>query len=117
MVEAEHRSPNDADETRRLLQEYERFPKTPHGEELQEIHPEVSPEWVIQIIEHPHDLWEEFVSDRNELRTILVGRVPEFNQWIKVVMTGRPGSGELHTAYPDRQLEKRYGGRPWQSRA
>ena len=114
MDEPELQSPDDADETRRLLREYERLPKTPHGLELQETHPEVSREWVMRIIEQPYDQWEEFVSHRNEMRTILVGRVPEFNQWIKVVFVGRVGAGELHTAYPDRQLEKRYGGRPWQ---
>ncbi|MCE2501764.1 MAG: hypothetical protein J4G13_13025 [Dehalococcoidia bacterium] len=108
---------DDADEIRRLLREYERLPKTPHGLELPETHPEVSQEWIIRIIEQPYDQWEEFVPHRNEVRTILVGRVREFNQWIKVVFIGDVGTGELHTAYPDRQLERRYGGRPWQSQS
>ena len=115
MDEAEDQLSNAANEICRLRAEYERLPKTPHGMELQETHPEISQEWVMQIIEQPYDKWEEFVPHRDEVRTILVGRVQEFNQWIKVVLIGRADAGELHTAYPDRQLEKRFGGRPWGS--
>jgi hypothetical protein len=50
-----------------------------------------------------------------EVRTILVGSVPQFNQWITVVFVGTASAGELLTAYPDRRMEKRYGGRPWKN--
>ncbi len=60
----------------------------------------------------PHDQWVEVAND-GEVRTVLVGRVPEFGQWIKVVFIGEARTGALHTAYADRRLAKKYGGRPW----
>jgi hypothetical protein len=66
----------------------------------------------MQVVGAPYDQWEEVMPD-GEVRTILVGRVPQFNQWIKIVFIGAIGAGELHTAYAGRRLERRYGGRPW----
>ena len=66
------------------------------------------------VIERPYEQREELTPD-GQVRTCITGRVPEISQWIKVVFIGEPGSGELLTAYQDRRLEKRYGGRPWQN--
>ena len=102
-----------AEEDRRLRREYEALPKTPrHGEATQTRHPDISPEWIMRIIEAPFDRWEE-TTPGGELRTILVGRAPEFSQWIAVVFSGDEITGYLHTAYANRKLERRYGGRPW----
>jgi hypothetical protein len=113
MDRLEHEPETDTLDIDRLRREYARLPKTAHGAQLQETHPEVLQEWVTHIIERPYEQWEEYVPHRDEVRTVLVGCVPGFNQWIKVVLVGRETAGALHTAYPDRQMEKRYGGRPW----
>ena len=85
-------------------------------ENLRARHPEMKPEWVIQVMENPRE--QKVETFRGERRTIMTGRVPEFNQWIVVVLIGdveRDGLDNLIllTAYPDRRLEKEYGGRPW----
>jgi hypothetical protein len=68
----------------------------------------------MEVIENPVDQWEE-VTTQGEIRTILAGRVPNFSQWIKVVLEGSVETGALHTAYGDRRLERRFGGRPWRA--
>ena len=104
---------NESDtERQRLRQEYDALPKTPHGVNERRRHEEVQPEWIVRILNDPYDEWPETSTD-GELITILVGRVPEFQQWIRIVMLGTRSRGEIHTAYPDRRLEKRFGGRPW----
>ena len=100
-------------ERQRLLREYDTLPKTRHGMD-RERHPEIRPEWVVLIMENPHDHWEVMMPN-GEIRTILVGRVPEFSQWIRVVLVGDASAGALHTVYPDKRLEQTYGGRPWQN--
>ncbi len=103
---------SNANETRRLLRKYDELPKTSHGADRQR-HPEIHPEWVMLIIEKPHDQWE-VVLPSGEVRTILVGCVPQFSQWIRVVLIGDAGTSASHTAYPDKRLESEYGGRPWE---
>ena len=101
---------NDADaETRRLRQAYDALPKVRgHGETTLQRHSVLQPEWIISIIENPYDQWLK--PDR---RQNLVGRIPQFNQWIMVVLEPQDGGWALLTAYPHRALEKKYGGRPW----
>ena len=77
-------------------------------------HPDIKPEWVMRVIEYPYDQWEE-ITRSGDLRTVIVGRVAQSNQWIKVVFSGIGDSRELITAYQDRRLQKRYGGRPWRN--
>ena len=106
---------NRYNKNRRLRRQYAALPKSPHGgKTLTERHPDVRPEWVTSILESPHDRWSE-TSPEGEPMTILVGRVPERNQWIKLVFYGTPESGEFHTAYFDKRLAKKYGGRPWRN--
>ena len=50
--------------------------RKPAHAQLQETHPEMLQEWVTHIIERPYEQWEEYVPDRDEVRTVLVGRVP-----------------------------------------
>ena len=105
---------NQANENRRLRQAYEDLPKTDmHGISATERHPDVRPEWVMQIIAEPYERFEEYRAGR--LMTVLVGRVPPAPQWIKLVFVGDPETGLFHTAYMDRRLAERYGGRPWQN--
>ncbi len=104
---------DDQEEDRRLRQEYEALPKTAHGEDTLTRHPEIRPEWIMRIIADPYDQWEQLRY--GELRTVLVGRVPEFAQWIMVVFIGDTNAGRFNTAYPNRRMEERYGGRPWRS--
>ena len=75
-------------------------------------HPGIRPEWVMQIIADPYD---QYVDTRpgSEPKTVIVGRVPESRQWIKVVFLGSPETGLFLTAYHDHRLEDDYGGRPW----
>lgn len=66
----------------------------------------------MRVIASPHDRWKE-ISPDGAFRANLVGRVPEFGQWIKLVFWGTPETGALHTAYADRGLARTYGGPPW----
>ena len=68
----------------------------------------------MRIVNKPYDQWEETDHRTGESRTILVGRVRQFQQWIKVVFAGIGDSRQLLTAYPDRRLAQNYGGRPWE---
>lgn len=112
---AECPSCNRSREKLRLRREYVALPKSPHGgRALTERHPDVRPEWVMSILKAPHDRWSE-TNSKGEPMTVLVGRVPEYNRWIKLVFYGTPEAGEFHTAYPDRRLDKDYGGRPWRN--
>ena len=69
----------------------------------------------MRIIQEPYDQWQEVNPNNGEVRTILAGRVRESNQWIRVVFAGTGDSREFITAYQDRRLSKKYGGRPWQN--
>ena len=100
------------DERRRLQDAFEALPKTPHSANMENRHPEIEPEWIIQILENPY-AQEEGFNGGGEPLVILFGRVPEFRQWIKVIFLKVGDTAEYHTAYPDRRLEKRFGGRPW----
>ena len=99
---------NDDLERQRLRSVYEALLKTPHGAIYQERHPEILPEWIAGIIENPHDRWNVLWED-GEIRTILVGSARGFRQWIVVVLME---DGAFQTTYPDRRMEKRFGGRP-----
>ena len=104
----------DEEEDRRLRREYDALPKTAHGEDTLTRHTEIRPEWIMRVIKNPYDSWERETSN-GERRTVLVGRVPEFRQWIVVVFIGDSTTGALLTASPDRRLERSYGGRPWRN--
>ena len=105
----------EPNENERLRREYDALPKVPvHGERAAERHPDIRPEWVMQVIYDPYDRWQRIMED-GELRTILVGRVLPFSQWIVVVFSGDEITGELLTHYANRQLESEYGGRPWRN--
>jgi hypothetical protein len=71
------------------------------------------PEWIVSVIEDPYDQWEEVRPD-GRVDTIVVGRVSQVRQWIRVVFAGTGDSRELLTAYQDRRLAAKYGGGPWQ---
>ena len=104
----------DEEQDRRLRREFEALPKTAHGEDTLTRHPEVRPEWIMRVIKNSYDSWEREMPD-GERRTVLVGRVPEFRQWIVVVFIGDSTTGALLTASPDRRLERSYGGRSWRN--
>jgi hypothetical protein len=113
-LSAECPSSDTSSETRRLRSEYNELRKTPHGEQVTTRHPDIRPEWTMSIIKDPFDQWQEPHPRTGEPMTILVGRVPSFNQWIKVVFQGSSvETGRFFTHYADRQLARKYGGRPW----
>ena len=66
------------------------------------------------VVADPHEQYETHTLG-GERRTVLTGRVSESRQWIVVVFVGDPDTGKFLTAYHNRQLEDRYGGRPWQN--
>ena len=103
-------------ERERLLRLYEALPKTDYRiRRSQYKHSDIRPEWIAAIVENPYDVREVLtpVPHGTEPRTLFIGRVPEFRQWICVVMIGWGEDLELHTSYADKRLEKDYGGRPW----
>ncbi len=103
---------SDPDKIARLRRAFDELPKVPgHGETLEERHSDVLPEWVMLIIANPYGNYEEYIDGK--LYTVLVGRVSESRQWIKVVFEGTPETGGFLTAYRDRRLDRRYGGGPW----
>lgn len=103
------------EERARLRRDFELLPKIPeHGERVRERHDQILPEWVMQIIAHPYERTEVY-TDVGERRTVLAGRVPESRQWITVVFVGDPESGKFLTAYHNKKLQRRYGGRPWRN--
>ena len=86
-----------ANENRRLREAYEELPKTErHGISNAERHPDIEPEWIMQIIANPYDRFEEYRG--GERMTILVGKVPQARHWIKLVFWGDPETGLFHTA-------------------
>ena len=99
-------------ETRRRRQAYDALPKTGHGEVTPIRHSDVQPEWVIRIMENPYDQWPED-GPHGEERIALAGRIPGFNQWIRVVFVKSDEGHLLHTAFADHRLARKYGGRPW----
>ena len=100
------------DEIERLRRAFDALPKVPgHGETLDERHSDVLPEWVMLIVANPYSESEEF--SKGTMHTILIGRVPESRQWIKVVFEGTPEAGRFLTAYRDRRLDTEFGGSPW----
>ena len=105
--------PKDTEEIARLRREFDDLPKVlSHGDSALIRHPNIRPEWVMQILREPFHRYEEQGVD-GQKHTVVVGRVPESNRWIKIVFIGEPESGAFLTAYNDRRLEDRYGGRPW----
>ncbi len=105
--------PSDPEEIARLRRDFDALPKVPgHGDSALRRHPNIRPEWVMQILREPFHRYEE-IGSNGQRHTIIVGRVPELNQWIKIVFIGEPGTGALLTVYNDRRLEDQYGGRPW----
>ena len=97
-------------ENARLRRAYHRMRKV-RGHTLSR-HPSIRPEWVMQIIEEPYGRYEEY--QYGERRTCLIGRIRESSQWIKLVFVDDPETGKFLTAYQDKRLAIRYGGRPWQ---
>ena len=104
---------SNPDEAASLRRAFDALPKVQgHGDSAVIRHPNIRPEWVMQILREPFHTFEELGNDR-QWNTVVVGRVPESNQWIKLVFVGEPATGALLTVYNDRRLEERYGGRPW----
>lgn len=105
-------APESESENRLLRQEYDQLPKTElHGTSNTERHPDVEPEWIMRILADPYDRFEEYRG--NTRMTVIVGRVPQVDQWIRLVFIGDPETGLFHTAYKDRRLARKYGERPW----
>ena len=101
------------EERARLRRAFDLLPKVPdHGETVLERHDQILPEWIMQIIADPYEEMEVYTQE-GERRTILNSRVPESRQWIMVVFVGDPETGEFLTAYHNKRLERKYGGRPW----
>ena len=100
-------------ESERLRQAFDRLPKVArYGAAALERHDSIRPEWVMRVIAEPFQRYEMHTS-YGERRTIITGRVPESTQWIMVVFVGDPETGRFLTAYHNKNLAKRYGGRPW----
>lgn len=115
-MSAEHTSSSElTDEERaRLRREFDLLPKVEgHGDTSPVRHRDVLPEWIMQIIGHPYER-DEVYTDSGERRTVLNGRVSESRQWIVVVFVGDTDTGRFLTAYHNRKLEDKYGGRPWE---
>ena len=101
------------EERERLRRAFNMLPKVAdHGERVFERHDQVLPEWVMQIVADPYNRTEVY-TERGEMRTILTGRVSESRQWLMVVFVGDPETGRFLTAYHNKRVEKKYGGRPW----
>ena len=104
---------SDPDEIARLRRRFDALPKVfGHGQSALIRHSNIKPEWVVQILDAPFHIFAE-VGSAGQRNTIVVGRVPESDQWIKLVFIGDLETGSLLTVYNDRRLEDLYGGRPW----
>ena len=104
-----------AEERAQLRRQFELLPKVAgHGESALGRHGDILPEWVMLIVSSPYERYEAS-GPRGDRRTVLTGRVSESRQWIMVIFVGDPETGEFLTAYHNRQLEDKYGGRPWQN--
>jgi hypothetical protein len=102
-----------SDDTEQLRQAFDRLPKVAeHGAAALERHDSIRPEWVMQTIAEPYERYATHTT-YGERRTVLTGRVPDSTQWITIVFVGDPGTGRFLTAYHNKNLAKRYGGRPW----
>ena len=101
----------------RLRRAWEQLPKTVHGQEFENRHPDVRPEWIMRVIGSQDSYeWIEYSTTRDaELRvwTIYVGWVAEAARWLEVVFEGFPDDGEFDTAYRlrDKQAAQRLRGR------
>ena len=101
------------EERARLRRAFELLPEVAgHRDTALERHGDVLPEWIMEIIANPYHSSEVYTQER-ELRTVLAGRVPESRQWITVVFVGDTETGLFLTAYHKKNLEREYGGRPW----
>ena len=104
-------------ENARLRRAWEELPKTSHGREMPNRHPDVRPEWIMRVIESPDSYeWIEYSATLDEeLRVwrIQVGWIPESETWIQVVFEERVTGDEFDTAYRLRgkQAEQRLKGR------
>jgi hypothetical protein len=104
-------------ENARLRRAWEELPKTPHGREMPNRHPDKRPEWIMHIIESPDSYqWIEYSTTPEEgLRVwgVRVGWVPEIETWIKVVFEEGATGDKFDTAYRlrDRQAEHQLRGR------
>ena len=109
-------APEDhSDDVVELRRAFERLPKVVgHGATALERHGIIRPEWIMRVVAEPYERYETFTS-YGERRTIVTGRVPESSQWIMVVFIGDPETGRFLTAYHNKNLTRRYGGRPWQN--
>ena len=106
--------PGLTDEERaKLRRAFELLPKVArHGETALVRHKLILPEWVMQIIDNPYERYEVY-TDEGEWRTVFTGRVTDSLRWIMVVFVGNAETGRFLTAYHNRSLEGKYGGRPW----
>ena len=70
------------------------------------------------IVQDLYDQWGDTHQSTGDPVVVMVGRVPCWDRWIKVVFEGTSfQTGRFETAYSDRRLEEIYGGRPWQNQA
>ena len=72
----------------------------PTGHNWQERHPDIDVEWVERTLVSP-----EYFEEVTDIRDIYYGKLPEVGNWLKVVVE----NSQLHTAYRDRRLIKRWG--------
>ena len=104
-----------ADDIEGLRQAFDLLPKVAgHGMTALERHDSIRPEWVMLVIAQPYERYEIHTS-YGERRTVITGRVPGSSQWIMVVFIGDPETGSFLTAYHNKNLARRYGGRPWRN--
>ena len=65
------------DESLRLWRAYQRLQKVGgHGEHTLNRHPAIRPEWIILILEEPHDRYEEYQDGERELASLGVSLSP-----------------------------------------
>ena len=80
----------------------------PTGHDWKTEHPDVEDEWVFRTLVEPYF----YIRDPEDGRDIYFGPLPEVENWIRVVVE----NDQLHTAYRDSRLRKRWG-RPWLERS
>ena len=101
------------EERERLRRVFDVLPKVPIREESAlERRNEILPGWVMAILEEPYDVY----TSVGEHRTILTGRMAESRQWTMSLFVGNPETGRFLSAYHNRDLEEKYGWRPWRNR-
>lgn len=98
-------------ENARLRRAWEELPKTTHGHQVENRHPDVRPEWIMRVTESQDSYeWTEYsTTSEEELRvwTIRVGWVTEIERWLEVVFEEFPKGGQFHTAYLLRRRQAR----------